>query len=59
MHVGTPSGIRVRFLWQALAHVLRHCAQEAGLEVRPGGFFHAQAMIDSLCTELGNQPWKR
>ena len=60
MHVGTLlCGIWFKFLWQVLAHVRRHCAQEGGLEVRPGGFLHVQAMMDSSCKELGNQPWKR
>ena len=53
MHVGTLSGIWVKFLWQALANILQHRSQKAGLEVRPGGFFHAQAMMGSLCEEFG------
>lgn len=49
--------ICAKFLWQALANLLQHRSQKAGLEVRPGGFFHAQAMMGSLCEEFG-QPWK-
>ena len=45
------------FLWVKLvtkaANVLQHCAQEADLDARPGGFSYLQAAMGRFQTQFG------